>query len=138
MGYGEDDLLDTKEMGTDLKLPKAEIPKGHESGWEEGNSAFAISPVIGVTAKYSYFAFRLIQHHHLILYRLSPPHRLLHLRSSPPLPPRQHLKTLHLQQQTGDAYHFEEHGDAKMDDDASPEMTGAPGKDAKNVAADDR
>lgn len=59
VGYGEDDLLDTKEMGTDLKLPKAEIPKGHESGWEEGNSAFAISPVIGVTAKYSYFAFRL-------------------------------------------------------------------------------
>lgn len=46
-------------------------------------------------------------------------------------------KSLHLQQQTGDAHGFEEQGDAEVDDDASPEMAGAPGKDAKDIASDD-
>lgn len=59
VGYGETDILDTKEMGTDLTLPKDKIPGGYEDGWEKTNVAVAISPVIGVTAKYSYFALRL-------------------------------------------------------------------------------
>lgn len=46
-------------------------------------------------------------------------------------------ESLHLQQQTGNAYGFEEQGDAKVDDDAAPEMAGAPGKDAKDIASDD-
>lgn len=59
IGYGETDILDTKEMGTDLTLPKTEIPEKYKDGWEKANWAFAVSPVIGITAKYSYFAFRL-------------------------------------------------------------------------------
>lgn len=59
VGYDETNLLDTKEMGSDLTLPKNEIPKEYKDGWKKANVAVAISPVIGVTAKYSYFALRL-------------------------------------------------------------------------------
>lgn len=46
-------------------------------------------------------------------------------------------KSLHLQQQTCDANGFEEQGNAEVDDDASPEMASAPGKDAKDITSDD-
>lgn len=59
VGYGESSLLDTKEMGNDVSLPKKDIPEDYKSGWTHVNVAAAISPVIGVTVKYSYFAFRL-------------------------------------------------------------------------------
>lgn len=59
VGYGESNLLDTKEMGEDVSLPKKDIPEDYKSGWTKANVGVAISPVIGVTAKYSYFAFRL-------------------------------------------------------------------------------
>ena len=59
IGYGESDLLDTKEMGNDLTLPKSEIPEQYEDGWKKANFAFGVSPVIGLTFKYSYFALRL-------------------------------------------------------------------------------
>ena len=59
IGYGESDLLDTKEMGDDVTLPKKEVPSQYEDGWTKTNFAFAVSPVVGLTVKYSYFAFRL-------------------------------------------------------------------------------
>lgn len=59
VGYGENSLLDTKEMGEDLTLPKKEIPADYKNGWTHANVGVAISPVIGLTAKYSFFAFRL-------------------------------------------------------------------------------
>lgn len=59
IGYGENDLLDTKEMGPDLTLPKADAPKEYEDGWKKANFGWAVSPVIGITAKYSYFSLRL-------------------------------------------------------------------------------
>ena len=59
IGYGENDLLNTKKMGTDLTIPKDESPSGHKDAWENANHVFAISPVIGITVKYSYFAVRL-------------------------------------------------------------------------------
>ena len=58
IGYGETSLLDQKEMGTDL-APKEDASAEFKDGWKKANLAFAISPVIGVTAKYSYFALRL-------------------------------------------------------------------------------
>lgn len=57
-GYGENDLLDSK-MGEDLSIPKESIPEKYEDAWKKANLAFAISPVVGITAKYSYFALRL-------------------------------------------------------------------------------
>ena len=45
VGYGEDNLLDTKDRD--------------EDDMKKANAAIAISPEIGVTAKYSYFALRL-------------------------------------------------------------------------------
>lgn len=59
-GYGENDLLDTKEMGTDLDLTKYKDapPEEYKDGWTKANFAVAISPVIGLTVKYSYFALR--------------------------------------------------------------------------------
>ena len=60
VGYGETDLLDTKEMGNDLHTPKDNFADDNvEKAWKHTNVAFAISPVIGITAKYSYFALRL-------------------------------------------------------------------------------
>ena len=59
VGYGEDSKLDAKKMGTDLSLPKDEAPDAYEDGWTKANYAIAVSPVIGVTVKYSYFALRL-------------------------------------------------------------------------------
>ena len=59
VGYGETELLNKKEMGEDLVLPRDEIPSKYEDGWKKSNIAFGISPIIGITAKYNYFAFRL-------------------------------------------------------------------------------
>jgi len=60
VGYGETSLLDTNKMGNDLSIPKTSFSSDdYEDAWKKTNVAFAISPVIGVTAKYSYFAFRL-------------------------------------------------------------------------------
>ena len=36
-----------------------EAPEPYQKGWEKANLAFAVSPVVGITAKYSYFAVRL-------------------------------------------------------------------------------
>lgn len=58
VGYGENDLLDTKKMGDDLTIPQNEVPSNYKNGWTKENLAFAISPVIGITVKYSYFALR--------------------------------------------------------------------------------
>ena len=60
-GYGEKEwnLLDTKEMGDDLKTPRDEAPEDYKDAWTKANFAFAVSPVIGITAKYSYFALRI-------------------------------------------------------------------------------
>lgn len=59
IGYGESALLDTKEMGEDLTLPKNDVPSNFKDGWEKANLAFGISPVLGVTAKYKFFALRM-------------------------------------------------------------------------------
>jgi tetratricopeptide (TPR) repeat protein len=59
VGYGESNLLDLKEMGPDVTLPKNDVPENYEDGWKKTNFAFGVSPVLGITAKYSYFAFRL-------------------------------------------------------------------------------
>lgn len=64
-GYGETELLDLKKMGLDKNpdLTKEDVEKGDDSNllksWQKANFAFAVSPVIGITAKYSYFALRL-------------------------------------------------------------------------------
>lgn len=58
IGFGENDILDTKKMGDDLQIPKEEIPDSYEKAWKKKNFAFAVSPVIGFTVKYSYFAIR--------------------------------------------------------------------------------
>ena len=58
-GFGETELLDQKEMGSDLTLPRNDVPANYEDGWKKANFAFAVSPIIGITAKYSYFAIRL-------------------------------------------------------------------------------
>lgn len=61
IGYGEIELLDTKEMGEDLDLKKYndEAPEDYKDAWTKANFAFAVSPVIGLTVKYSYFALRI-------------------------------------------------------------------------------
>lgn len=58
VGYGEDNILNTIKMGDDLTIPKDEIPSKYKDGWTKSNLAFAISPVIGITVKYSYVALR--------------------------------------------------------------------------------
>lgn len=58
-GYGENDLLDTSKMGSDLTIPKDDAPDHYKEGWQKFNLGVAISPVVGITAKYSYFALRL-------------------------------------------------------------------------------
>lgn len=64
-GYGETELLDLTEMGLDSNpnLTKEQVENSDNDhlieAWQKSNFAFAISPVVGVTAKYSYFAFRL-------------------------------------------------------------------------------
>jgi len=64
-GYGETDLLDLRKMGLDLNpgLTKDEVSETDNDelldAWQHLNFAAAISPVVGVTVKYSYFAFRL-------------------------------------------------------------------------------
>jgi tetratricopeptide (TPR) repeat protein len=64
-GYGKEEwgLLDSEKMGDEAILSTAtnatEAPDKYESGWTHANLAAAISPVIGITAKYSYFALRL-------------------------------------------------------------------------------
>jgi hypothetical protein len=64
-GYGDEglQLLNLKEMGLEgaTSIPK-DIPSGDDSiedAWKKANFGFAVSPVIGLTVKYSYFAFRL-------------------------------------------------------------------------------
>ncbi len=64
-GYGLEELiyLNLKEMGTEEILAQAtklnEAPEQYKDAWTKANFAFAISPVIGLTVKYSYFALRL-------------------------------------------------------------------------------
>ena len=64
-GYGPEDwqYLDTKEMGDESILGQAgqlkEAPEKYEDAWTKANYALAISPVLGITAKYSFFALRL-------------------------------------------------------------------------------
>ena len=65
VGYGHDEwsLLDSKKMGDEIILMLAdtanEVPEEYKDGWKHANFGCAISPVIGLTAKYSYFALRL-------------------------------------------------------------------------------
>lgn len=64
VGYGQDEwkLLDQTKMGDEVILKTAENreepPEQYEDGWTKANLASAISPVIGVTVKYSFFALR--------------------------------------------------------------------------------
>jgi hypothetical protein len=64
-GFGSDDwqYLDKSKMGNEEVLATApgldEAPEPYQKGWEKANLAFAVSPVVGITAKYSYFAVRL-------------------------------------------------------------------------------
>ena len=64
-GFGETELLDLGKMGLDKNpnLTKEEIELSTKDdlvdAWRKANYALAVSPVIGITAKYSYFAFRL-------------------------------------------------------------------------------
>lgn len=63
-GYGKEEwqYLNIKEMGGEAlvetvdKLDQA--PEQYKDAWTKANYAFAISPVVGLTAKYSYFALR--------------------------------------------------------------------------------
>lgn len=59
----QDMAIGMKKMGDEAILSTAtnatEAPDKYESGWTHANLAAAISPVIGITAKYSYFALRL-------------------------------------------------------------------------------
>lgn len=63
-GYGKEewDILDSKKMGDEVILSTAtnvkDAPEQYKDGWTHTNYAVAISPVIGLTAKYSYFALR--------------------------------------------------------------------------------
>lgn len=59
IGYGETSKLDTEKMGQNLTIPKNEVPDEYEDGWRKANYAIAVSPVLGLTVKYSYFALRL-------------------------------------------------------------------------------
>ena len=64
-GFGETELLDLGKMGLDKNpnLTKEEIELSTKDdlvdAWRKANYALAVSPVIGITAKYSYFVFRL-------------------------------------------------------------------------------
>lgn len=64
-GYGQEDwqYLDTKEMGDESILAQAgqlkDAPEQYQDAWTKSNFGIAISPVFGITAKYSYFALRL-------------------------------------------------------------------------------
>ena len=64
VGYGKEewDILDSKKMGDEVILSTAtnakDAPEQYKDGWTHANYAVAISPVIGLTAKYSYFALR--------------------------------------------------------------------------------
>lgn len=63
-GYGESDqVLDVEKMGGDSEVAKANgeyLPENedYKDAWTKANFAFAVSPVIGLTVKYSYFALR--------------------------------------------------------------------------------
>ena len=63
-GYGIDELqyLNMKKMGEEELVAQAtqlsEAPEQYKDAWTKANFAFAISPVIGLTVKYSYFAIR--------------------------------------------------------------------------------
>ena len=64
-GYGKDewDILDKNKMGDEDVLRTANdlenVPEQYKDGWTHANLAYALSPVIGLTVKYSYFAIRL-------------------------------------------------------------------------------
>ena len=64
-GYGEKDLLDLNAMGlaANPNLTKEQVEKSDDQSlidaWQDFHFASAISPVLGLTAKYSYFALRL-------------------------------------------------------------------------------
>lgn len=64
-GFGEEEqeYLNMKEMGGEELVEKAnrleEIPDKFKDAWTKANYGFAISPVFGLTVKYSYFAIRL-------------------------------------------------------------------------------
>ena len=57
-GYGPEEysLLNSSKMGDDLSLK--EPPVKYEDEWRHKNLAFAVSPVVGITLKYSFFAVR--------------------------------------------------------------------------------
>ena len=62
-GYGVNEgnqTLDKTEMGDDLRpRPLQELSKDEKKAWQKENFGFAVSPVIGLTVKYSFFALRL-------------------------------------------------------------------------------
>lgn len=64
VGYGQADIqyLNVKEMGGEELVAQAsqldEAPEEYKDAWTKANFAFAVSPVIGLTIKYSYFAIR--------------------------------------------------------------------------------
>lgn len=64
-GYGETNLLDLKKMGLDKNpdLTKEDVKNSNDQNlqdaWQKANFAIAVSPVIGITAKYSFVALRL-------------------------------------------------------------------------------
>ena len=63
-GYGKEEwqYLDVKKMGYEELLEMAdkldEAPDKYKDAWTKANYAIAVSPVIGLTVKYSYFAIR--------------------------------------------------------------------------------
>ena len=68
-GYGKEEwgYLDPRKMGDESVLEKTDhyddVPNEYRNEWTKANLAFAISPVVGITAKYSYFAIRLTYQH---------------------------------------------------------------------------
>ena len=64
VGYGQADIqyVNVKEMGGEELVAQAsqldEAPEEYKDAWTKANFAFAVSPVIGLTIKYSYFAIR--------------------------------------------------------------------------------
>lgn len=63
-GFGKEEwnILEKKKMGDEEVLATAselkEIFEQYKEGWKKANFASAISPVIGITVKYNYFAIR--------------------------------------------------------------------------------
>jgi hypothetical protein len=63
-GFGKEewDILEKMKMGDEEVLATAselqEIFEQYKEGWTKANFASAISPVIGITVKYNYFAIR--------------------------------------------------------------------------------